>query len=73
MVGDERGPRRGELDLERPPVVGIRHARDEPLLDDRLTRAAHAFRPAEATLSAADRRELLALLRRMTDALRKAS
>jgi DNA-binding MarR family transcriptional regulator len=48
-------------------------ARGRALLDDRLTRAAHAFRPAEATLSAADRRELLALLRRMTDALRNAS
>jgi DNA-binding MarR family transcriptional regulator len=48
-------------------------ARGRALLDDRLTRAALAFRPAEATLSAADRRELLALLRRMTDALRKAS
>ncbi|MGN6798571.1 MAG: MarR family winged helix-turn-helix transcriptional regulator [Gaiellaceae bacterium] len=45
-------------------------ARGRDLLDDRLRRAAHAFEPAAATLSSADRRELVALLRRMTDALR---
>ena len=43
--------------------------RGRDLLDERLRRAAQAFEPAAATLSAADRRELLALLRRMTDAL----
>jgi DNA-binding MarR family transcriptional regulator len=46
--------------------------RGRALLDERLSRAAQAFEPAAATLSAADRRELLALLRRMTDALRSA-
>ena len=45
-------------------------ARGRDLLDERLRRAAEAFAPAAATLSAADRRELVALLRRMTDALR---
>jgi DNA-binding MarR family transcriptional regulator len=40
------------------------------LLDDRLARAAVAFEPATAALSATERRELLALLERMTDALR---
>jgi len=44
--------------------------RGRDLLDERLRRAATAFAPAAATLSAADRRELVALLRRMTDALR---
>jgi DNA-binding MarR family transcriptional regulator len=43
------------------------------LLDERLRRAALAFEPAAATLSAADRRELMTLLRRMTDALRASS
>ena len=47
-------------------------ARGRDLLDDRLRRAAEAFEPAAATLTAADRRELLTLLRRMTDALRAA-
>jgi DNA-binding MarR family transcriptional regulator len=47
-------------------------ARGRDLLDDRLRRAAEAFEPAAATLTAADRRELLTLLRRMTDALRGA-
>ena len=40
------------------------------LLDERLARAAAAFEPATASLSAAERRELLALLERMTAALR---
>jgi DNA-binding MarR family transcriptional regulator len=48
-------------------------ARGRALLDERLSRAAQAFEPAAATLTAADRRELLALLRRMTDALRSDS
>jgi len=43
------------------------------LLDERLRRAALAFEPAASTLSAADRRELMTLLRRMTDALRASS
>ncbi len=46
--------------------------RGRDLLDERLRRAAQAFEPAAATLSAADRRALLALLRQMTDALRAA-
>ena len=40
------------------------------LLDERKARAAEAFGPATASLDPAERRELLALLRRMTDALR---
>jgi DNA-binding MarR family transcriptional regulator len=46
--------------------------RGRALLDERLSRAARAFQPATATLSAAERRELLTLLRRMTDAIRDA-
>ena len=42
------------------------------LFDDRLARAARAFEPAIGALAAAERRELLALLERMTDALRAA-
>jgi len=44
--------------------------RGRDLLDERLRRAAKAFEPAAATLSAGDRRELARLLRQMTDALR---
>jgi DNA-binding MarR family transcriptional regulator len=44
--------------------------RGRALLDERLERAAAAFEPATASLSADERSELLALLRRMTDALR---
>jgi len=40
------------------------------LLDERKARAAEAFEPATASLDASQRRELLAFLRRMTDALR---
>ena len=40
------------------------------LLDERKARAAEAFEPATASLDASERRELLAFLRRMTDALR---
>ncbi len=40
------------------------------LFDDRYIRAAVAFEPASAALSNDERRELLALLERMTDALR---
>ncbi len=40
------------------------------LLDERLARAATAFEPATASLSPEERRELLELLGRMTDALR---
>ena len=64
----------------RAPEAGDRRAlsievteRGRALLDERLTRAAQAFQPASATLSVAERRELLSLLRRMTDALRAAS
>jgi DNA-binding MarR family transcriptional regulator len=64
----------------RAPHAGDRRAlsievteRGRALLDERLARAALAFQPASATLSAAERRELLSLLRRMTDALRDAS
>jgi DNA-binding MarR family transcriptional regulator len=39
------------------------------LLDERLARAAAAFSPATASLGPAERRQLLALLQRMTDAL----
>ena len=42
------------------------------LLSDRLARAAVAFAPATASLDEAERVELLAFLRRMTDALRTA-
>lgn len=38
--------------------------------EDRMARAARAFEPAAAELTAAERRELLALLERMTEALR---
>jgi DNA-binding MarR family transcriptional regulator len=41
------------------------------LFDERLARAAAAFRPAAATLTAAERRALLDLLGRMTEALRE--
>jgi DNA-binding MarR family transcriptional regulator len=41
------------------------------LLDERLARAAVAFEPATAALSGGERRELLELLARMTDALRE--
>jgi DNA-binding MarR family transcriptional regulator len=47
--------------------------RGRALLNERISRAAQAFEPAAETLSAADRRELLALLRRLTDALRSTS
>jgi DNA-binding MarR family transcriptional regulator len=40
------------------------------LLDERLARAAVAFEPATVALSADERRQLVDLLRRMTDALR---
>ena len=65
--------------VTRAPESGDRRAlsidvsaRGRDLLDERLRRAAEAFRPAAATLSADDRRELLALLSQMTDALRSA-
>ena len=45
-------------------------ARGRDLLDERLRRAAQAFEPAAATLSVDERDALIALLRRMTDALR---
>jgi DNA-binding MarR family transcriptional regulator len=64
----------------RAPDPGDRRAlrlevtdRGRALLEERLSRAARAFQPATATLSASERRELLALLRRMTDAIRDAS
>jgi DNA-binding MarR family transcriptional regulator len=41
------------------------------LFDERYARAAVAFEPAAAALSKDERRDLLALLERMTDALRK--
>jgi DNA-binding MarR family transcriptional regulator len=41
------------------------------VIDARLARAADVFAPATASLSAAERRQLLSLLRRMTDALRE--
>ncbi len=41
------------------------------LFDERLARAAAAFRPATAALTAAERRTLLELLERMTAALRE--
>jgi DNA-binding MarR family transcriptional regulator len=47
--------------------------RGRDLLGDRLSRAAQAFEPAAATLSAAERGALVALLGRMTDALRTSS
>jgi DNA-binding MarR family transcriptional regulator len=66
--------------VTRAPESGDRRAlsidvssRGRDLLDDRLRRAARAFRPAAATLSAAERAELVALLRRMSDALRSST
>ena len=66
--------------VARAPEAGDRRAlsidltdRGRALLQERLSRAARAFRPASATLSAAERRELLTLLSRMTDALRDAT
>jgi DNA-binding MarR family transcriptional regulator len=65
--------------VTRAPESGDRRAlsieltgRGRDLLDERLRRAARAFEPAAATLSDADRRALLALLSRLTDALRSA-
>jgi DNA-binding MarR family transcriptional regulator len=58
----EAGDRRA-LSIELTP-----HGR--ALLDDRLTRAARAFEPATASLTVRQREELLALLQRMTQALR---
>jgi DNA-binding MarR family transcriptional regulator len=65
--------------VTRAPESGDRRAlsidvsaRGRDLLDERLRRAAVAFEPAAATLSANDRRTLLALLSQMTDALRSA-
>jgi DNA-binding MarR family transcriptional regulator len=61
----------------RAPEPGNRRAlsielstKGRALFDERIERAAVAFRPAADTLDAAERRELLALLERMTDALR---
>jgi DNA-binding MarR family transcriptional regulator len=63
--------------ITRAPDAGDRRALSltvsEPgraLLDERIARAAVAFQPATAALSADERRELVDLLRRMTDALR---
>ena len=63
--------------VTRAPESGDRRAlsidvsaRGRDLLDERLGRAAQAFQPAATTLTPADRRELLALLTKMTDALR---
>jgi DNA-binding MarR family transcriptional regulator len=58
----EHGDRRA-LSIEVTPT-------GRALLDERLERAAVAFAPAVALLSAEDRRTLLALLERMTSALR---
>jgi DNA-binding MarR family transcriptional regulator len=62
---------------ERTPETGDRRALSvtltpagRQLLDERLARAAHAFEPATAALEPGERQELLAFLRRMTDALR---
>ncbi|MGZ4338689.1 MAG: MarR family winged helix-turn-helix transcriptional regulator [Gaiellaceae bacterium] len=64
----------------RTPEAGDRRAlsieltpQGRTLLDERIARAATAFKPATASLTAAERRELLALLERMTDALRDGS
>jgi DNA-binding MarR family transcriptional regulator len=47
--------------------------RGRDLLDERLRRAAQAFEPAAVTLSATERDAFVALLRRMTDALRSST
>jgi DNA-binding MarR family transcriptional regulator len=47
--------------------------RGRDLLAERLRRAAQAFEPAAASLSAAERDAIVSLLRRMTDALRTSS
>jgi DNA-binding MarR family transcriptional regulator len=47
--------------------------RGRDLLDERLRRAAQAFEPAAATLSPGERDAFVALLRRMTEALRSSS
>jgi DNA-binding MarR family transcriptional regulator len=64
--------------VTRAPETGDRRALSldvsatgRTLIDARLGRAADAFAPATASLSAAERRQLLSLLRRMTDALRE--
>jgi DNA-binding MarR family transcriptional regulator len=61
----------------RAPEAGDRRAlsidltpRGRALLDARLSRAARVFEPATRSLTDAERRRLLALLRRMTEALR---
>ncbi|HET7647889.1 MAG TPA: MarR family transcriptional regulator [Gaiellaceae bacterium] len=60
-----RAPEAGD---RRALSIGLTPAGRE-LLDERRSRAAEAFTPATAALSAADRRELLRLLERMTSAL----
>jgi DNA-binding MarR family transcriptional regulator len=64
--------------VTRAPEAGDRRALSieltrsgRRLLDGRLRRAAEAFGPAIAALSTAERRTLLALLERMTGALRE--
>ncbi|HZQ81626.1 MAG TPA: MarR family transcriptional regulator [Gaiellaceae bacterium] len=63
--------------VSRAPEPGDRRAlsialtpEGRALFDERYARAAEAFAPATASLSAAERRTLLALLEQMTDALR---
>jgi DNA-binding MarR family transcriptional regulator len=63
--------------VTRSPAADDRRAlsielsrRGRTLLDERLARAADAFAPATAALSAAERQTLLELLARMTQALR---
>ena len=62
--------------VSRAPEAGDRRAlsiavtpQGRTLLDERLARAAAAFEPATASLSADERRRLQALLRRLTEAL----
>src|SRR5581483_6027208 len=75
----DRDRRGGTAARERPraPEPGDRRAlsialtpEGRALFDERYARAAEAFAPATASLSAAERRTLLALLEQMTDALR---
>jgi len=63
--------------VTRAPEAGDRRAlrievteSGRRLLDERLARAAAAFEPASDSLTAAERTQLLALLRQMTAALR---
>jgi DNA-binding MarR family transcriptional regulator len=62
--------RAAEAGDRRALSIGLSTA-GRTVIDARLARAADVFAPATASLSATERRQLLSLLRRMTDALRE--